>query len=317
MKHAGPHVLAKLEPLLKRIRVLPGFKEKGRGVFYRGPKAFLHFHEDPAGIFADVRLGDDWERAEVTTGSQRGRLARRLNASLGRLLGVALLAFLAIPAWSGLADPVILKGREFFAHWQREDYAAMYALLNQDARNHSPFEEFKKAWRLPPVEILKESVEDRPPWKIYVAVYRDAESVLKQKLAFDGNLQVAGARLMLDESNTPYPSPYENTVAPYRFRFPFAVETGEWTLTGEHHVVARSQRFAYDMRIFKDGSSWSGDEFRNESYYAYGQEVLSPASGIVVEAHDGEPENIPHREPVHQGENYVILKVDEKLYLYV
>jgi hypothetical protein len=56
MKHAGSLALDQLEPLLAAIRALPGLKEKGRGVFYRGGKAFLHFHEDPAGLFADVRL---------------------------------------------------------------------------------------------------------------------------------------------------------------------------------------------------------------------------------------------------------------------
>ena len=167
------------------------------------------------------------------------------------------------------------------------------------------------------MEILKEVIEDKPPGKIYATVYRDAEFVLKLTLWFDGNLQISNVGTRVDESNTPYPTPHEHTVVPYRFRFPFSAEAGEWTLTGEHHVIARSQRFAYDMRIVRNGASWSGDEFQNESYYAYGQEILSPAAGIVIQAKEGEPENIPHRDAIHQGENYVILKVDEKLYLYV
>jgi len=68
MKHAGSLALDQLEPLLAAIRALPGLKEKGRGVFYRGGKAFLHFHEDPAGLFADVRLaGTEFERFRVET----------------------------------------------------------------------------------------------------------------------------------------------------------------------------------------------------------------------------------------------------------
>jgi hypothetical protein len=30
-------------------------------------KAFLHFHEDPAGVFADVRVGDDFHRLPANT----------------------------------------------------------------------------------------------------------------------------------------------------------------------------------------------------------------------------------------------------------
>lgn len=72
MKHAGPTALDRLEPLLARVRALPGLKEKGRGVFYRGGKAFLHFHEDPAGLFADVRLaGQDFERFRVENEEER------------------------------------------------------------------------------------------------------------------------------------------------------------------------------------------------------------------------------------------------------
>ena len=67
MKHAGPAALDALEPLLARLRTLPGLKEKSRGIFYLKSKAFLHFHEDPAGLFADLREGSDFTRYEVTS----------------------------------------------------------------------------------------------------------------------------------------------------------------------------------------------------------------------------------------------------------
>ncbi|MDP1735968.1 MAG: hypothetical protein Q8L23_00855 [Caulobacter sp.] len=72
MKHAGAAALDRLEPLLAQIRALPGLKEKSRGVFYRGGKAFLHFHEDRAGLFADLRLaGPEFERFRVETESEQ------------------------------------------------------------------------------------------------------------------------------------------------------------------------------------------------------------------------------------------------------
>ncbi len=67
MKHAGPAALDALEPLLARLRTLPGLKEKSRGIFYLKSKAFLHFHEDPAGLFADLREDSDFNRDEVTS----------------------------------------------------------------------------------------------------------------------------------------------------------------------------------------------------------------------------------------------------------
>jgi hypothetical protein len=57
-------------------------KERKRGVFYRGSVAFLHFHEDPAGLFADVRTGADWERVPVNTPTEKRRLVAKIKAAL-------------------------------------------------------------------------------------------------------------------------------------------------------------------------------------------------------------------------------------------
>ena len=56
MKHAGAATLQAIAPLLARLRTLPGLVERRPGCFYKGSKAFLHFHEDPSGTHADVRL---------------------------------------------------------------------------------------------------------------------------------------------------------------------------------------------------------------------------------------------------------------------
>lgn len=84
MKHAGPEALDDLEPLVVAIRGLAGLKEKQRGVFYRKGRAFLHFHEDPAGLFCDVRLepAEDFTRREVSTAAQRKALLAEVEAAL-------------------------------------------------------------------------------------------------------------------------------------------------------------------------------------------------------------------------------------------
>jgi hypothetical protein len=76
MRHARDEDLDRLEPLLAELRVLPGLTEKKRGTFYRKSRAFLHFHEDPKGLFADIRdVGDrDFERIDVTGEAGRAKL---------------------------------------------------------------------------------------------------------------------------------------------------------------------------------------------------------------------------------------------------
>ena len=74
MRHATAAGLDELDDVLSELRGVDGLKEKSRGVFYRGSRAFLHFHEDPSGLYADVRLDADFERMRVTTKAERKRL---------------------------------------------------------------------------------------------------------------------------------------------------------------------------------------------------------------------------------------------------
>jgi hypothetical protein len=79
MRHAGPAALDRLEPLLAEIRAIPDLVEKSRGVFYRRSQAWLHFHEDPTGLHADLRdAKGDFERIRVEETDER-------TAFLGRI----------------------------------------------------------------------------------------------------------------------------------------------------------------------------------------------------------------------------------------
>jgi hypothetical protein len=82
MKHAGPTALDELSDLLAVVRVRGGLREPRPGVFYRKGKAWLHFHEDKAGLFADLRSGAEWERFRVSDPDERASLL----AAIDRLL---------------------------------------------------------------------------------------------------------------------------------------------------------------------------------------------------------------------------------------
>ena len=73
-----------MEPLLEEIRRFEDLKETKRGVFYRKGTAFLHFHEDLAGLFADVRVGKTWKQARASTRSEQCRLGRDIRHFLER-----------------------------------------------------------------------------------------------------------------------------------------------------------------------------------------------------------------------------------------
>jgi hypothetical protein len=83
VKHAGATTLAELSELLEQLRGIAGITERKPGIFYRGSAAFLHFHEDPTGLFADVKMnGIEFERMPVNMQRERVALVRAVRSAM-------------------------------------------------------------------------------------------------------------------------------------------------------------------------------------------------------------------------------------------
>ncbi|WP_281869491.1 M23 family metallopeptidase [Brevibacillus parabrevis] len=89
----------------------------------------------------------------------------------------------------------------------------------------------------------------------------------------------------------------DNTLTKLSYQAPFK---GDWyvfwggqDVLSNYHYAIPSQRYAYDIIKIKDGYSYSGDATKNESYYAFGQEILAPQDGTVVHVVSDIPDNVP------------------------
>jgi len=82
MKHAGPQALDELESILREIRKVEGLIEKKRGTFYYRGNAMLHFHEDPLGFFADLKVDGEFIRLAVNTKREAAEFLRRATVAL-------------------------------------------------------------------------------------------------------------------------------------------------------------------------------------------------------------------------------------------
>jgi hypothetical protein len=82
MRHARDDALNELEDVLAAVRSFHGLTERKRGAFYRKSAGFLHFHEDPAGLFADLKVASDLERFRVSTPEERAALLARVEGAL-------------------------------------------------------------------------------------------------------------------------------------------------------------------------------------------------------------------------------------------
>ncbi|WP_140632104.1 hypothetical protein [Methylibium rhizosphaerae] len=83
MKHASEQALRELQPLLEALRQLGPLVERTPGAFYLKSRAFLHFHEDPSGLYADVKLDlATFTRLRVSTQQEQAQLLQQVRGAL-------------------------------------------------------------------------------------------------------------------------------------------------------------------------------------------------------------------------------------------
>lgn len=67
---------------------------------------------------------------------------------------------------------------------------------------------------------------------------------------------------------------------------------GENVLVNYHYEL-EIQRYAYDFIQTKDHFSYKGDPLKNESYYAFGKEIIAPADGSIISVVNDILDNAP------------------------
>jgi hypothetical protein len=82
VRHATQEDLDHVEALLADLRKLPQLRERQRGYFSRGSRAFLHFHEDAGDLYVDVRLDSAFQRMRVTSRDEQADFLSRVRMAL-------------------------------------------------------------------------------------------------------------------------------------------------------------------------------------------------------------------------------------------
>jgi hypothetical protein len=88
MRHATQEDLDQLEVLLAQLRQLPQLRERRRGYFSWGGRAFLHFHEDAGDYYVDVKLDSKFQRMKITSRSEQAVFLTRVEEALRSTPGV-------------------------------------------------------------------------------------------------------------------------------------------------------------------------------------------------------------------------------------
>ena len=95
-----------------------------------------------------------------------------------------------------------------------------------------------------------------------------------------------------------------------RLRLPFE---GEWyvasggrSIIQNHHTVAVDQRFACDFLIKKESCTFTNNGARNEDYFCFGEKVLAPGTGKIVEVRNDVTDNKVGEMPENPGNLLII-----------
>jgi hypothetical protein len=82
VRHTTPEDLDHLDALLVELRELPQLRERKRGYFSRGSRAFLHFHEDAGDYYVDVKLDSKFLRMRVTSSNEQADFLSQVRCAL-------------------------------------------------------------------------------------------------------------------------------------------------------------------------------------------------------------------------------------------
>lgn len=145
--------------------------------------------------------------------------------------------------------------------------------------------------------VTRETLTDTLGVRLYsrVAAFEKGSTPFNVQWTFDRDDRIAG--FFIRPAREEAPSKYLTYRTKTDLRLPF---TGEWwvfwggrTIPENYHAFTIDQRFAYDIVIRKGASSHTGTGTDNTDYYCFGQPILAPAAGVVVEAEDGIDDNKP------------------------
>ncbi len=148
------------------------------------------------------------------------------------------------------------------------------------------------------VRLITESFSLEPTASVYrrVSAVTNWARGMELELSFDANGQLGGLLVRPAMKEAPTVDARHKTAA--KLRLPF---DGSWfvlwggrTYEENRHTPVPDMRFAMDVFIVRGAGTFTGAGKRNEDYFAWGQPMLAPADGVIVDVVNDTPDNQPN-----------------------
>ncbi|MGF7031074.1 hypothetical protein J2T17_001980 [Paenibacillus mucilaginosus] len=223
----------------------------------------------------------------------------------------------SVSAGSRLSSPAglgkrLIRPKKLPDAFIQGDYARIYAQLSPELQVSFSAAELEQAG----TEFFRDTGSLHLLTKVdlsvgtqYIWANADAAKGLMAVFSSDGS--ITG---LLLKPLTPYPES-DARLTHTAYRMPV---TGSWFVfwggTNEllnYHYPYESQRYAYDLVVARrDGTTYTGDPAKLESYFAFGREVVAPSDGRVIRTLDSVPDNSPVGGTTNRAQpfgNYVVI----------
>ncbi len=248
-------------------------------------------------------------------GSRYRWLAAAVAASV---LGAVGVAAAAPPAYELSSRRIAADGRAIVALVQAGDAAAISERFTPELSKAVPLAEVQRVLadtlRTAPIGARQtESALPMAPGRgAYAAVHRWGKQAIIVQLVLDARGTIAAISLAPPTALPPDPHAGRRLRAQMSlpFRGTWWVVWGGPTERQNYHVVAPGERHAYDLVVWRLGSTHRGAGTRNADYWAWGKPLLAPATGVVVEAVEGVRDNRPQVQVENRRDpagNHVVL----------
>jgi murein DD-endopeptidase MepM/ murein hydrolase activator NlpD len=203
------------------------------------------------------------------------------------------------------ADSAVARGRQYTAWFYAREYghlaehATPETRAKMDTGQLRGFREQVDGQLGAEHTVIREDVEASGPLTTYirtVTVEKIAQAIVVKWMMVQGGA-IAGLRIEPEQPASEAPTSFldyqTKTVLRLPFDGPWTVVWGGRTLKENRYASLPDQRFAADFAIVRDGRTHRGEGRVNTDYYCFGQPVLAPGAGTVVEAVDSVADNAP------------------------
>lgn len=209
---------------------------------------------------------------------------------------------------------------EFEQNFNAENFDAIFSSFSAEMQNALPLAKTKEFLSGLKSQAGKITRREFTQYENTYASYKTnfERALLAINISVDNDSKINGLFVKpFKESNLPKIS-RNTTKLILPFKNEWTVIWGGDTKELNYHVESEAQKNAFDIVITDDkGSSYKTDGKKNEDYYAFGKDLISPCDGEVVLVVDGIKDNVPGTlNPVYVPGNTVIIKTQNNEYLF-